>query len=316
MKIKSYMEGFIRDNYITMTQKEIANSLGDGVTANDVQYWLRKNNLWKQKNMFSKDAIDFMVNNYKTMEYSEIADYLNLIERQVRGKINNMGLSKTRKFDKYYFHNIDSATKAYILGFIYADGYVVKNVATRNYEFAMQLQSEDKYILEKINDELGGVHHISHINPKEKIIDGHKTISGHQDYLRVYSKDIVDDLISHGIVPDKTHNYEIPIFPQEYFFDFLRGYIAGDGCYYNSGKNVYMHITCACSYVLEWIQQILQSYEINTYIKKEKELKYRLYCTNTNDMKTLMNLLYYDGCALYLYRKYDKIKYLLDGRLD
>lgn len=57
MKIKSYMEDFIRENYMTMTQKEIANSLGEGVTANDVQYWLRKNNLWKQKNMFSKDAI-------------------------------------------------------------------------------------------------------------------------------------------------------------------------------------------------------------------------------------------------------------------
>lgn len=47
MKIKSYMEDFIRENYMNMTQKEIANSLGEGVTANDVQYWLRKNNLWK-----------------------------------------------------------------------------------------------------------------------------------------------------------------------------------------------------------------------------------------------------------------------------
>ena len=77
-----------------------------------------------------------------------------------------------------------------------------------------------------------------------------------------------------------------------------------------------MHITCACSYVLEWIQQILQSYGINTYIKKEKELKYRLYCTNTDDMRTLINFLYYDSCTLYLYRKYDKIKHLLEGRLD
>lgn len=42
MKIKSYMEDFIRENYMNMTQKEIANSLGEGVTANDVQYWLRK----------------------------------------------------------------------------------------------------------------------------------------------------------------------------------------------------------------------------------------------------------------------------------
>lgn len=67
MKIKSYMEDFIRENYMNMTQKEIANSLVECVTANDVQYWLRKNNLWKQKNMFSKDTIDFMVNNYQTM---------------------------------------------------------------------------------------------------------------------------------------------------------------------------------------------------------------------------------------------------------
>ena len=35
-----------------------------------------------------------------------------------------------------------------------------------------------KYILEKINDELGGVHNISHINPKEKIIDGYACSCG------------------------------------------------------------------------------------------------------------------------------------------
>lgn len=125
MKIKSYMEDFIRENYMFMTQKEIA-------------------------------------------------EYLGFTERQVRGKLNNMGYTKPRDFDKHYFHNIDSDLKAYFLGFIFADGYIVCRPETKNYEFAVQLQSEDKYVLEAINKELGGVHKISHKNPKDKIINGVK----------------------------------------------------------------------------------------------------------------------------------------------
>mgnify|MGYP004581692311 CR=1 FL=1 len=72
--------------------------------------------------MFSKDDILFMKTYYKDMPYKEIAKTLGFTERQIRGKINNMKLSKTRKFQSTYFDVIDTDLKAYYLGFIYADG--------------------------------------------------------------------------------------------------------------------------------------------------------------------------------------------------
>lgn len=311
MKIKPYMEQFIRDNYMTMTQKELAKSLGENVTASDIQSWLRKNNLWKEKYMFSDEIIEFMIDNYQTMKYSEIAKHVGLTEKQVKGKLNNMGYTKIRKFNSDYFHNIDSELKAYFLGFIFADGWVVYNKQSANYEFGMELQSCDKYILESLNNELGGVHKITHLNPTQRIICGILSNIGHIDRLRVYSKTFVEDLINCGIVPNKTYNYEVPKFPMEYFFDFLRGYIDGDGCYHYNKNHIYMSLTCASENVLKWIQFILNSYNIATTIHKEKEYKYRLNCINYDSMSKLINLMYHDNHNLCLTRKYNKIKPLL-----
>ena len=294
-----------------MTQKELAKSLGENITTSDIQYWLRKNNLWKEKYMFSDESIKFMIDNYKTMEYSEIAKHIGLTERQVKGKLNNMGYTKIRKFNENYFHKIDTELKAYFLGFIFADGWVVYNKQKRNYEFGMELQSCDKYILESLNNELGGVHIISHSNPTTRVICGVESNIGHHDTLRVYSKNFVENLISCGVVPNKTYNYKIPKFPMEFFFDFLRGYIDGDGCYHCNKNHIYMSLTCASEDILRWIQSILNKYDISTNIYKEKEYKYRLTCTNYDGMNSLINFMYHDNCTLYLTRKYDKIKPLL-----
>lgn len=314
MKIKPYMEDFIRENYKTMTQVAMAKKLGENVTQSDISWWLKSHGLIQNKRRFSKEDVRFMIEHYQDMQYKDIAEHLGFTERQVRGKLNNMGYSKTRKFNKRYFHEIDSDIKAYLFGFIFADGYVVCRKETRNYEFAMQLQSQDKYILDILNKELGDVHSITHKNPQDKIINGVFTRSGHSDILRVYSKDIVNDLMEHGVVPDKTHNYMLPKVPNEYFFDFLRGYIDGDGCYYDNHGYIGMHITCSSVEILEWVKLVLDEYGISTFIYKEKDFKYRLHCTNKESVKTLVEFLYHDNFSLCLSRKYDKIKHLLDGR--
>lgn len=314
MKIKPYMEDFIRENYKTMTQVAMAKKLGENVTQSDISWWLKSHGFIQQKRRFSKEDVRFMIEHYQDMQYKDIAEHLGFTERQVRGKLNNMGYSKTRKFNKRYFHEIDSDIKAYLFGFIFADGYVVCRKEARNYEFAMQLQSQDKYILDTLNKELGGVHNITHKNPQDKIINGVSTRSGHTDVLRVYSKDIVNDLMKHGVVPDKTHNYILPKVPNEYFFDFLRGYIDGDGCYYDNHGYIGMHITCASVEILEWVKLVLDEHGISTSIYKEKDLKYRLSCTNKESIETLVKFLYHDNFSLCLSRKYDKIKHLLDGR--
>ena len=83
-----------------------------------------------------------------------------------------------------------------------------------------------------MNNKLGGQNIISHKEPSLVKINGVETVSGHSDVLRVYSKNLVLGLINNGVEPNKTKKTICPKIDNEFFFDFLRGYIDGDGCYF------------------------------------------------------------------------------------
>ena len=121
------------------------------------------------KKIFTDEQEKFMIENYLTMSYKEIGEKLGFTERQIRGRLNNMGYTKVRKINDHYFDVIDTPLKAYLLGFIYADGWICHNEKTRNYEFGIELQASDKYILEKINTELGGLNVIYEHEPHDAI---------------------------------------------------------------------------------------------------------------------------------------------------
>jgi len=264
------------------------------------------------RKLFTEEQENFIRENYEIMEYKEIAKYLSSTERQVRGWVNSHGFNKLRKINDHYFDIINSPLKAYFLGYIYADGWVVFNTKNRNYEFGIELQSSDKYILEKLNEELGNKNIITHKLPRDKIIDGVKTRSGHIDSLRVYSKNIVCGLCNNGIVPQKTQKDVYPIVDNKYFFDYLRGYIDGDGCFYEfKNNNIYFHITCSSIENLKYCQYQLEKYQISSKIYKEKDKKYRLYITDQNEIKKLVNHLYYEDGLFCLKRKYEKIKHYI-----
>lgn len=304
-------EDYILANYKTMTYKEIGEKLG--IKYRTVQYYLEKNGLRKMERELTDEEIEFIKANYKNMTYKEIANIFGISERHIRGRINYMKMPKTRRFNNDYFHNIDSDIKAYFLGFIFADGWVINKPDKRNYEFGIQLNSCDKYILDKLNEELGNVHQLKHNNPYVSEIKGVVAYHKSSDTLRIYSKSIVADLISHGVVENKTQKDVHPIINDDLFFDFLRGYIDGDGCYYVRKNNVYMHITCSSQNPLEWVSEKLFDYGISSSVYQEKERKYRLHCTDTSSMKKLVSLLYHPDFSLCLIRKYEKIKFLLDG---
>lgn len=170
------------------------------------------------RKIFSDNDISYMTDNYLNQTYKEIADTLGYTERQIRSKLNNMGLTKKRKINDHYFDNIDTPLKSYFLGFIFADGWVVNSPNTRNYEFGMCLQSTDKYILEKLNNELGGLNMIKHIPPKNHIINGNISHSKEQDVLRIYSKNIVMGLISNGVVENKSLKDVYPVVKKRIIF--------------------------------------------------------------------------------------------------
>lgn len=258
------------------------------------------------KSIFSEEQLEFIKLNYDKMTYVEIANLFGMTDKQVRNKARKLGLSKLRKFDKRYFEIINTNNKAYWLGFIYADGYLVNN--NRSKELGIELKFDDKYILEKFNEELGNVH---------KIIEKHQvknfnnyTYETHSALLRIYSKFIYEDLIDKNILPNKTNEKLFPTCNNEYFFDFLRGFLDGDGCIsLNSKKNLLtVHFTNSNPEFLDYLNEKIESHlGIKGSIYKETDKKYKLYYFRKDDVKILLDKMY-ESSETKLIRKYEIYK--------
>lgn len=105
---------------------------------------------------------------------------------------------------------------AYILGFIYADGNIVK---TKRGTHFISIYTADEELLKLIKNILSSEH----------VISKRSSITGEVFRLQVGSKEWFADLGKIGLVPNKTSRMRLPDIPNKYFGDFVRGYFDGDG---------------------------------------------------------------------------------------
>lgn len=310
-------EKFIISNYLTMKYDDIAKSLGN-YTSTQITGWLNNNGYKKGHNsIFSKDNIEYIKKNYLSMTYGEIANNIGFTEKQVRGWINHNCDKKIRTFNDEYFKEIITPNQAYWLGFIFADGWITKNAIDRSCELGIELCRKDEQQLIDFNNELGGVHNITYAHYEKIICDNNNISVTDTACIRIYSKRIVEDLIRHNVLENKTLKPDYPIVNDSLFFDFLRGYIDGDGCIYVNQDKIstsQVHITSSHCEVLNYIKSKLSLYGINSYVYKEKENKYRIYINYKNAIK-LLDMIYYDSNVQKLNRKYEKYL-LLKGSLN
>ena len=125
-----------------------------------------------------------------------------------------------------YFSIIDSHAKAYIVGFIAADGALVKTKTTTT--LTITIKYEDKEVLEFIKSEIGNTHRLQEIrrpssfNPESEIHHIRYTLS---------SPSITRDLMALGIEYNKslTMGNIIGNIPEQYRDAFIIGYFDGDG---------------------------------------------------------------------------------------
>ena len=121
-------------------------------------------------------------------------------------------------FNENYFNELKTHEQAYILGFIYADGY--------NREDCLELvQVEQRVdILEKINKALDSNYPI-------------KAYSPGKFRLNFNSKKLCQDLVKLGVVRNKSLVLNFPQFiPDELMPSFILGYFDGDGCIWNGKR--------------------------------------------------------------------------------
>lgn len=132
-----------------------------------------------------------------------------------------------------YFDNIDNQDKAYILGFLFADGsnYIIGSNGKKEYHIKLTLKSDDAYILERIKEKMGVERKIQ-INIRKS--DGRAYAS-----LEIKCKHMSLRLKELGVVQNKTFITKFPEYLQDDLIPhFVRGLMDGDGCIAKSLKTI------------------------------------------------------------------------------
>lgn len=231
---------------------------------------------------------------------------------------SNKENSRKYHFDENYFEEINTEDKAYWLGFIYADGYV----KTKDNILGIALSIKDKKHLEKFNNCLDSNYPIH----EYKTSGGYKKGNGYCR-LEVKSDKIKQDLIKHGVVPNKTNILEPPNIKRDLIKHFIRGYLDGDGCIWVGNKNnpklleryniEFLGTDSVLNYINNYLVEEGLLKRMYPHIKRKKE---QLVSTikfggNQISYKVLSHL--YEDCNMYLDRKHElylELKKLINSR--
>lgn len=227
--------------------------------------------------------------------------------------------------DNNYFENIDSGYKAYLLGFIYADGSIYdgrkEDRPNRQLRLSIYCASEDDYILDKFlkdNPSATKSYSIRKNRPKEKKIT----------VVRVTNTKLCNDLINLGCLINKSKiGMKFPKLKTQYIRHFIRGFLDGDGSIIHrkvnykykrkttyklkkKPKSVKHKLRIAFSSTDKAFLEMLVSHlDVTSYYfsQKGKRTCYTLWIENRVSTNSVITYLYKNS-VFYLKRKYQVYK--------
>lgn len=208
--------------------------------------------------------------------------------------------------DTSFFETIDTEEKAYVLGFICADGHIDANA----YKLTITLQDSDFQLLELIRQAMRSTHpikrHIQKINPYTRTDN---TIL-EQCSLSVNGKQLLLPLINMGLAGKKTYTLDssvIKYVPEHLIRHFLRGFFDGDGNVtwgkkYSSGYKYIIQVAGNKDFLLGTFQKYFPS-NCSLYKYKTSRQCYTWKLTDKRRVLEFLNYLY-SNSNIYLDRKY------------
>ena len=210
-------------------------------------------------------------------------------------------------YDVHIFSKIDTEEKAYWLGFLYADGNVRKE--PHNSTISLHLSEVDLDHIKKFKSFMKDTRSDDVIKHQQR----EKSSGGIQYmvYYQVCSGFLKDDLIKLGCVPAKSLILTFPnkdIFEtDELVYDFIRGYVDGDGCLTKTSRDNRLGISIRGTLnMLEGIRSYFPEFAkvYSEVDKRTTKTQYKLYwCSDKAD---LVAQKLYGKATIYLDRKYDK----------
>ena len=121
-------------------------------------------------------------------------------------------------YNRNIFNKIDNEEKAYWLGFIVADGYLNIN----KHMLRIKLGNRDRSHLIKFIKFVGG-------NEEMLKSEIHSETGNENFYVSLYSKEVMNDLLSLGVEQAKSGKEKVCNIDKKYYRDFIRGLWDGDG---------------------------------------------------------------------------------------
>ena len=205
--------------------------------------------------------------------------------------------------NKDFFHNIDTEEKAYWLGFIYADGYILCNKINGQYRLGIELAKKDGQHLEKLANIFG----------KEVKYRSRNSSFGPHDQvdLIINNKTIYTSLVNLGITTSKTlsNGDDVLINIQEHLYrHFIRGIFDGDGSIFERNDNSFQFSITAGSWEFLSSVQLIMMEQIGlneTQLCKHINKIGEAYSLNYSGRRQLQKIFhwFYDDSILYLERK-------------
>lgn len=312
LNVKDVSKLYLEEN---LNAREIAELYG--CSTQKIVVFCRENHIHKK--FYYEDWLkEEYVNKQRTI--LDIAQEMNTDREEIRKYLRKYNIEtdyerariagKKYHFNERIFQNIDTAEKAYWLGFITADGCIECMQRTKangeiysNYRLRICLSAKDKEHLIKFRHFIGDdnipiMDHYTKIDGYEKL---HHVVS-----IKICCKQLALDLMEKGIVPNKSTKECPPEYlPQSLIPHFIRGELDGDGCIFKDKYSVKINI-CGGKDLMEWI------YNQNSqrgYVYKDK-ISPALYTYNIfkqEDVKDFLNWIYKDS-TIHLSRKYEIFK--------
>lgn len=219
-----------------------------------------------------------------------------LVKNNIEIRSNNY--YKTKEIDIDFFVKIDSEEKAYVLGFMYADGYISGKY------FGFKQSAKDREILEKIRVALKSKHKIGEYINNNGYGQGKAYCS-----LAISNEKMVSDLQNLGVVFNKSKILQFPNqeqVPSHLLRHFVRGYFDGDGSIYKVAQgDTYGVSFIGTQDFLTGISAFFRDSGVNTtsqvYKYNDKDIcGYKI--GGRNNVKMIKNILYNDA-SIFMDRK-------------
>ena len=253
-----------------------------------------------EKIIISEEDVIKKYNELKNIH--KVAEYFNVSIGPIKRILKFGGVDLTNRryeVNHNFFDIIDSESKAYWLGFLFADGYIRERKSGNSLE--LKLSYKDKEHIELFKETINSNHKITDGYNQVKYKD--KTSSARMLHLAIYSLRLVNSIKKQGVHSRKTFTITKPNIDKTLIPHFIRGYFDGDGSF---SFNIDTHANktnFACA------SKEFRQFLIDELLDNDIELKWyggmKLYIQNKVDNIKFYSYIY-ENATVFLKRKKEK----------